>query len=164
MTKNDGIIDGGTWSASAMVAALRRTNWSKNSAFWVRVRPGRKQRDSTADRRSVSRGYWGGNPRDKYLGARFQIHGQFHYGWIRGRLTVTTSKQVHGPILSAEITGVRLRDGGINQANQGGSCLDGDSRGSGRRISSSKLDPRLACWRREQKGMPLWRREETSVQ
>ena len=47
------------------------------------------------------RGYWGGNPKDRYVGVRFQLNGQTHYGWVR--LTVTTSP-THHPVMSATIT------------------------------------------------------------
>lgn len=50
-----------------------------------------------------TQGYWGGNPKDHYVGVRFRISGQFHYGWIR--LTVTTSTDPHGPAMTAKITG-----------------------------------------------------------
>ncbi|MGA7219052.1 MAG: hypothetical protein WBX38_12085 [Candidatus Sulfotelmatobacter sp.] len=33
-------------------------------------------------------GPWGGNPKNRYLGVRFRIDGQIHYGWVR--LTVLT--------------------------------------------------------------------------
>lgn len=49
------------------------------------------------------RGYWGGNLKDHYVGVRFSIAGQTHYGWIR--LTVTTDPDPHGPAISATITG-----------------------------------------------------------
>ena len=43
-------------------------------------------------------GNWGGNPRNRYLGVKFLINGQTHYGWIR--LTVITEPRG----LSATIT------------------------------------------------------------
>lgn len=49
------------------------------------------------------RGYWGGNPKDHYLGVRFQLKGQTHYGWIR--LTVTAFPNANQPFMSAQITG-----------------------------------------------------------
>jgi hypothetical protein len=45
------------------------------------------------------KGNWAGNPKDRYLGVRFLINGQTHYGWVR--LTVTTAP--HGA-MSATIT------------------------------------------------------------
>lgn len=45
------------------------------------------------------KGNWGGNPRNKFLGVRFQIKGKTHYGWIR--LTVITDPRG----MSATITG-----------------------------------------------------------
>lgn len=44
-------------------------------------------------------GKWGGNPRNRFLGLKFVIHGATHYGWVR--LTVNTTKWP----LSATITG-----------------------------------------------------------
>ncbi len=42
-------------------------------------------------------GNWGGNPRNRYLGVRFLINGQTHYGWVR--LTVVTrSRQIQAAI------------------------------------------------------------------
>lgn len=43
-------------------------------------------------------GNWGGNPKNRYLGVRFLINGETHYGWVR--LTVTTEPRG----LSAAIT------------------------------------------------------------
>jgi hypothetical protein len=48
-------------------------------------------------------GSWGGSPKNRYLGVRFPINGQLHYGWIR--LTVTTNPDPHTPVMSATITG-----------------------------------------------------------
>lgn len=48
-------------------------------------------------------GSWGGSPKNRYLGVRFPINGQTHYGWIR--LTVTTNPDPHTPVMSATITG-----------------------------------------------------------
>ncbi len=48
-------------------------------------------------------GSWGGSPKNRYLGVRFPINGQLHYGWIR--LTVTTNPAPHTPVMSATITG-----------------------------------------------------------
>jgi len=60
------------------------------------------------------KGFWGSNPKyylgvgcgeekNQYLGVRFQLNGQTHYGWVR--LTVTTSPDPNGPALTAKITG-----------------------------------------------------------
>jgi hypothetical protein len=50
-------------------------------------------------RGKTQRGEWDDNPKDRFLGVRFLISGETHYGWIR--LTVITKP---GP-LSATITG-----------------------------------------------------------
>ena len=60
------------------------------------------------------KGFWGSNPKyylgvgcgepnNEYVGVRFLLNGQTHYGWIR--LTVTTSPDPNGPPLTAKITG-----------------------------------------------------------
>ena len=56
---------------------------------------------STSRGRSFQ-GEWIGNPKDRYLGVRFEIDGQLHYGWVR--LTVTTHRSAHAPFLSAKVT------------------------------------------------------------
>jgi hypothetical protein len=44
-------------------------------------------------------GKWGGNPKNRYVGVRFLINGETHYGWVR--LTVTTPPD---KFISAKIT------------------------------------------------------------
>ena len=44
-------------------------------------------------------GKWGGNPKNRYVGVRFSIKGETHYGWIR--LSVNTEIPLH---MSATIT------------------------------------------------------------
>ncbi len=57
-------------------------------------------RGSSSGKRFI--GYWE-DSKDRYLGVRFLINGETHYGWIR--LTVKTDPQQHGPFMSAKITG-----------------------------------------------------------
>lgn len=48
-------------------------------------------------------GKWGGNHPNRFLGVKFKINGQSHYGWIR--ITVTTvAAAVQFPIMTATIT------------------------------------------------------------
>jgi hypothetical protein len=158
VTKNDGIIDGGTWNASAMALPSGEQIGPKNSAFWYGY--ARVESSVTYPTAKRFRGYWGGNPRDKYLGARFQIHGQFHYGWIR--LTVTTSKQVHGPILSAEITEYAYETV-VNKPIKAGAVSTAIAEVPAEN-KQQQAGPSLGMLAAGAEGMPLWRREETSVQ
>ncbi len=68
---------------------------------------------ATSNGYKFCRGYWNsnpaggfracGNPKNKYLGVRFLLNGQTHYGWVR--LTVATNSDRNGPPLTATITG-----------------------------------------------------------
>ncbi len=58
---------------------------------------------STSRSARHSHGNWAGNLKNHYLGVRFQISGQVHYGWIR--VTVKTTLEVNQPPMSATITG-----------------------------------------------------------
>jgi len=157
VTKNDGIVDGGTWSASAMALPAGKQIGPKNSAFWY----GYARVESSVSYPSAKRfrGYWGGNPRDKYLGASFQINGQFHYGWIR--LTVTTSKEVHGPIMSAEITEYAYETVANKPIKAGAAST---AAGKDQRSENTQhIGPSLGMLAAGAEGMPLWRREKSSA-
>ncbi len=104
-----------------------------------------------------SRGSWGGNPKNKYVGVRFQLNGQTHFGWIR--LTVTSNVKLKKPTLEATITGWGLRNRGqqANQSRNGGDrgkCWGADCAESRRPKNFTikiNRDHRWACWREEQR-------------
>ena len=155
VTGNDGVIDGGTWSASAMALLPGKQIGPKNS-FWY----GNARVESSVSYPSakIFRGYWGGNPADKYLGVRFQINGQFHYGWVR--LRVTTSKQVRPPTMSAEITEYAYE----TKANQ--PINAGQTKTAEIRVPANIQDqsgPSLGMLADGADGLALWRREGTST-
>lgn len=103
------------------------------------------------------RGFWDGNLKDQFLGVRFLINGKPHYGWIR--LTVTTNTNPHGPFLAATITGYAYETV-PNKAILAGA---GKSTGEVPRDSRNQAGPALGMLALGADGVPLWRREESSV-
>ncbi len=101
-----------------------------------------------------SRGYWGGNIKNRYLGVKFQLNGQTHYGWIR--LTVTTNVKSGKPSLEATITGYAYETV-ANKAIKAGTAATAEAavRGAERHAGAS-----LGMLAAGAEGMPLWRREE----
>lgn len=152
-TQNDGVVDGGTWSASAMALPPGQQIGPKKS-FWY----GYARVESSISYPTVRafRGYWGGNSHDRYLGVRFQINGQFRYGWIR--LTVTTSQKVHGPLMSAAITEYAYE----TKPNQ--PINTGQTKAAAIQVpANSQAGPSLGMLAAGADALPIWRREETSV-
>jgi hypothetical protein len=60
------------------------------------------ERTQTNEGFKYSSGPWAGkNLQDRYIGVRFLIDGELHYGWIR--LRISTNHHVGGPLMSAEV-------------------------------------------------------------
>ena len=89
-------------------------------------------------------GPWGGNPKNRYLGVRFRIDGQIHYGWVR--LTVLT--QPTGT-WSATITAYAYETV-PNKAIKAGTAEEpkAEARGSGEYSNSNRTLARHARRRR----------------
>lgn len=111
------------------------------------------------------KGFWGSNPKyylgvgcgepnNEYVGVRFLLNGQTHYGWIR--LTVTTSPDPNGPPLTAKITGYAYETV-ANKAIKAGTAATAaaEVRGAERHAA-----PSLGMLAAGAEGMPLWRRKE----
>jgi hypothetical protein len=112
----------------------------------------------------VPRGYWGGNLKDRYVGVRFLIGGQTHYGWIR--LTVTTSTDPQGPAMSAKITGYAYETV-ANKAIKAGTTATATSAAekSAAEVQAPKnipnqSGPSLGMLAAGADALPMWRREE----
>jgi hypothetical protein len=115
----------------------------------------------------VSHGYWGGNPKDHYLGVRFAINGKTHYGWIR--LTVTSNVKLNRPTLSATITGyayetvpnkpILAGTAGIAAAAAEKPTADVQTPENYRNQSG----PSLGMLAAGAEGLAVWRREEPSA-
>jgi hypothetical protein len=98
-------------------------------------------------------GLWGGNPKNRFLGVRFLINGETHYGWIR--LTVTTPP---GGIISAMITGYAYETIANKPIEAGTAATTAAVQARPRQAR-----PSLGMLAAGAEGMPLWRREEASV-
>ena len=102
-------------------------------------------------------GKWGNNPKDRYLGVRFLISGQTHYGWIR--LTVTTA--AHEPI-SATITAYAYE----TVANKRILAGESGASTSAATVENKMEQPAqasLGMLALGTNGLALWRREEVSA-
>ena len=100
-------------------------------------------------------GNWGGNPANRYLGVRFLINGQTHYGWVR--LTVTTEPRG----FSAEITAYAYETtpnkrilAGLSETSAAGMLPPQEIQ---------KAQPSLGMLALGTDGLSLWREEHPSV-
>jgi hypothetical protein len=100
-------------------------------------------------------GKWGGNPKNRYVGVRFLINGQTHYGWVR--LTVTTSpdKFVSGTITAYAYEAV------ANKPIQTGTVEAAIAEIQVPENIQNQAGPSLGMLSLGADGLPWWRREET---
>jgi hypothetical protein len=113
------------------------------------------------------RGSWSGSPKNRYLGVRFQMNGETHYGWIR--LTVTTNPKAHTAFMSATITGYAYE----TVANKPIVAGTAEIAAAAAEKPTAEVQspenirnhsgPSLGMLAVGAEGLPLWRREETSV-
>ena len=107
----------------------------------------------------ISKGNWAGHLKNRYLGVRFRINGESHYGWIR--VTVTSSSQKGAPFMTATITAYAYE----TVANK--AILAGTATTPTAEIPAEnpqkQVGPSLGMLAAGTEGMPLWRREESSV-
>jgi len=99
-------------------------------------------------------GEWGGDPKNRYLGVRFLIKGEYHYGWIR--LTVHTLP------MSATITAYAYETV-PNQAILAGTAEIETAEVQGSKANQTQAGPSLGMLAAGAEGLPLWRREESSA-
>jgi hypothetical protein len=156
-SRADGLITGGTFYAEAL-ALPRGAKIGPSAAFFNYTEL--IEATETSDAGRNSRGYWGGNVKNRYLGVRFPIDGETHYGWIR--LTVTIDLKPHGPYLSAKITAYAYE----TEPNQ--PILAGTSEKSSAEVQlpeniQNQAGPSLGMLATGADGLPLWRREEALI-
>jgi hypothetical protein len=106
------------------------------------------------------RGYWGGNPKNKYLGVRFQLGGKTHYGWIR--LTVTLNTKLEKPTLEATITGYAYETVANKPIKAGTAALSTAEAQVPKKIQH-KTGPSLGMLAAGAEELTAWRREEPSA-
>ncbi len=101
------------------------------------------------------RGYWGGNPKDRYVGVRFQLNGETHYGWIR--LTVTTHAN-HHPVISATITAYAY-ESVPNKPIFAGTAASSAAEVYVPQQAEHQSGPSLGSLAAGAEALPVWRRE-----
>jgi hypothetical protein len=104
-----------------------------------------------------SRGYWGVKVKDHYLGVRFPIDGETHYGWIR--LTVTIDLKPRGPLMSAKITAYAYETV-ANKPILAGTTETSTAQSQLPDNIQNHAGPSLGMLAVGAEGVPLWRREE----
>jgi len=112
-------------------------------------------------------GQWGGNPQNSYLGVRFLLNGQTHYGWIR--LTVSTYANAGQPYMSAKITGYAYETV-PNKPILAGTAATVTSasekptaKAQAPKNIKNQAGPSLGMLAAGADALPVWRREEISL-
>ena len=104
----------------------------------------------------TSAGYWGGNAKNRYIGVKFLINGQTHYGWVR--LTVTIGP--HTPI-AATITAYAYETV-ANKVIKAGTLTSASSTAAKADVGATRSsNASLGMLALGSDGLPLWRREDS---
>jgi hypothetical protein len=156
-SQRDEVVAGGAFYAKAL--ALPRGARIGPSSKAIFSDSNLVEASETGNAGRYSRGYWGGSPKDRYLGVRFTIDGETHYGWIR--LAITTNLQMGGPFMSAKITGYAY------ETEPNTAIFVGIEKEPPAEESSESIQnqggPSLGMLALGADGMPLWRRDEAST-
>ena len=117
----------------------------------------------------ILQGKWGGGHPNRFIGVKFKINGQTHYGWVRLTVTVKQKGNGHGPTgsFSATIT----EYGYESVANKScGAGLSGPAKPHAAHTSPMpeqetirKAAPALGMLALGADALPVWRREDTWV-
>lgn len=104
-------------------------------------------------------GNWGNNSKNSYLGVKFLINGQTHYGWIR--LTVTTATK---GAMSATITAYAYETVTNKVIKAGTVTSAAASAGAQAEVRSTKAgNASLGMLAVGAEGLPMWRREQSAA-
>jgi hypothetical protein len=137
----------GTFYASALA---RRANVGPSAHFSSAQNPFvRIERGGLGDG-GMFVGNWGGNPKNRYVGVRFLINGQTHYGWVR--LTVNTSLETG---ITATITGYAYETVANKKITVGTAAASA----SAENAIAEPNGPSLGMLARGAESLPLWRRD-----
>lgn len=103
-------------------------------------------------------GNWGNNAKNSFLGVRFLINGETHYGWIR--LTVMTATK---GAMSATITGYAYETVANKVIKAGTATSTASSAGTQAGVRSKAGNASLGMLAAGADGLPMWRREDAVV-
>jgi hypothetical protein len=102
-------------------------------------------------------GKWGGNPKNRYVGVRFLINGETHYGWVRLTVTTQPNKFISGTITAYAYETV------ANKPIQAGVAQRPTAEIQVLENIRRQARPSLGMLAAGTDGLPLWRREESSI-
>lgn len=109
-------------------------------------------------------GNWGGGQPNRFLGVKFQIKGQTHYGWVRLTVTIKHKGTGKGPTgsFSATITEYGY-ESVANKSCGAGLAGAASAAPTAEQTKHTQLHPSLGMLALGSDGLPLWRREEELV-
>jgi hypothetical protein len=111
-------------------------------------------------------GDWGGGHPNRFIGVKFQIKGQTHYGWIRLTVTIKHKGNGHGPTgsFSATITEYGYESVANKSCGAGlpGAAAPEAPHGSlvPKQEDSLRTEPTLGMLALGADALPLWRRDD----
>ncbi len=103
-------------------------------------------------------GKWGGDPQNRYVGVKFQIHGQTHYGWIR--MTVNTDFPAG---MTATITAYAYETVANKAIKAGSTKSTAENVAKVTQTLTKPAGASLGMLALGFDGLQLWRREQTKV-
>ena len=156
-TPTDGVIAGGTYFAEAL-ALTRGARIGPSANFFSGPAIDLLEGTNVSNGSFYSRGYWKGNLKNRYLGVRFQLNGQTHYGWVR--LTVTSNVKLNKPTLEATITAYAYETV-PNKPILAGTAEKTTAEVQVPQDIQKPGQPSLGMLALGSDALPLWRREET---
>lgn len=158
-SRRDGVVCGGDFYAKALALPRGAKIGSNDNQCFSNYDVLIEATESGNSSR-YSRGYWGVKVKDHYLGVRFPIDGETHYGWIR--LTVTIDLKPHGPFMSAKITAYAYETV-ANKKILAGFAEETTGEVRAPENIQNQAGPSLGMLAAGADGLLLWRREETSA-
>jgi hypothetical protein len=162
---NDGVMMGGGWDPYAQALAQNTKIGASAPFFWY---AGLVELSASSGANKYCKGYWGtnlthlyigcGNPKNKYMGVKFQLNGKTHYGWVR--LNIKTTSNPNGPPLTASITEYAYESVANKTIKAGATTSIAEVPVEN---TQKQVGPSLGLLAAGSNGMPLWRREQSSV-
>jgi hypothetical protein len=165
-TQSDGVIAGGTYFAEAL-PLTRGAKIGPSANFFFGPEIDLVEGTNTSNGVFYSRGYWKGNLTNRYLGVRFQLNGQTHYGWVR--MTVTSNVNLNKPTLEATITAYAYEtvpNKPILAGTAKSAAATEDKPTATLQVPGNRQDnrgPSLGMLAGGADALPMWRHEGTSV-
>ncbi len=160
----DGVMMGGGWDPYAQALA-QNTKIGASAPFFGY--DGLVELSASSGANKYCKGYWGtnlthiyfgcGNPKNKYMGVKFQLNGKTHYGWVR--LNIKTTSNPNGAPLTATITEYAYESVANKTIKAGATTSTAMVPAED---TQNEVGPSLGMLAAGADGLPGWRREEGS--